>query len=58
MKTLRSIAATLLCTLREIFDENAYRRFLEREGLSLSCASYASFLREQETASLRKPRCC
>ena len=45
-------------TLREIFDENAYARFLAREGAAASRESYAAFLRENETARARRPRCC
>jgi hypothetical protein len=48
----------LVATLREIFDENAYARFLAREGLASSRAAYAAFLREREAAVQRRPRCC
>jgi hypothetical protein len=44
--------------LREIFDEAAYGRFLTRTGSHRSSASYREFLRERETATARKPRCC
>ena len=48
----------LLSALREIFDEAAYSRFLARQGM-VSCASaYAEFLREQEAAKARRPKCC
>lgn len=47
-----------LATLREIFDESAYQRFLERQGSAASRESYARFLRENETVRLKKPRCC
>ncbi len=48
----------LLATLREIFDENAYTRFLAREGVASSRIAYAAFLREREAAVQRRPRCC
>jgi hypothetical protein len=48
----------LMATLREIFDEAAYQRFLTRGELASSPAAYADFLREGETAKARRPRCC
>lgn len=48
----------LRATLREIFDEAPYARFLARQGMAPSRAAYAAFLRESEAARLRKPRCC
>jgi hypothetical protein len=47
-----------IATLREIFDENAYERFLLRTQSSRSIASYRAFLREREAAMVRRPRCC
>jgi hypothetical protein len=44
--------------LREIFDENAYARFLSRHELSSSRASYLAFLEENSAARERRPRCC
>ncbi len=49
---------TLLAALREIFDENAYERFLVRTQALRSIASYRKFLREREAEIARKPRCC
>jgi hypothetical protein len=48
---------TIRAILREIFEESAYERFCLREGVSNSCESYASFLKEQKQAS-RRLRCC
>ena len=48
----------LLAALREIFDEAAYSRFLERTGQSSSRAAYAGFLRERAALHERRPRCC
>lgn len=48
----------LLAALREIFDESAYARFLERTSQPSSRAAYAGFLRERATQHERRPRCC
>ena len=48
----------LVATVREIFDEAAYSRFLKRERAERSRESYAAFLRENELARARRPRCC
>ena len=45
-------------TLREIFDENAYARFLRRHSLSASVTSYAQFLEENKVERERRPKCC
>ena len=58
MKLVRQITSTLLATLREIFDESAYERFLARHGVASSVSSYARFCREREAAKVRRPRCC
>lgn len=58
MRSLRHFTQLTWATLREIFDESAYTRFLERAGASASRRSYEEFLKENETARLRKPRCC
>lgn len=51
-------ARILLATLREIFDETAYERFLRRTKLASSAYAYASFRREFEEAKTRRPKCC
>ena len=62
LKQVRVVAAkalsTLLVTLREVFDEAAYARFLERAGMASSSESYAAFRREFEEAKMRRPKCC
>ncbi len=58
MKHARSFFRLLLATLREIFDENAYQRFLLRTGSPASIQSYRAFMDERETSMARKPRCC
>jgi hypothetical protein len=44
--------------LREIFDESAYARFLQRRQLVSSPQAYAEFLVENEATAQRRPRCC
>lgn len=44
--------------LREIFDESAYARFLDRQHLRSSRDAYAAFLRESQKQRERRPRCC
>jgi len=58
MRCLKQATSILLATLREIFDESAYLRFLSRNHLASSPAAYAAFLRESELAKARRPRCC
>ena len=57
MSNLLSAARILLATLREIFDEAAYERFLVRARLESSPDAYAQFWRERDGAKPR-PRCC
>lgn len=52
------IMQTIKATLREIFDESAYDRFLLRTHESRSVASYHAFTRERDAAMVKKPRCC
>lgn len=54
----RNAIHTLRATLREIFDESAYDRFLLQTHASRSRASYRAFTRERDAAMLKKPRCC
>ena len=55
---LLDFLATAVATLREIFDEAAYARFLSRAGMASSSESYAKFRREFEQAKMRRPKCC
>jgi len=48
----------LRATLREIFDEAAYQRFLSRIQVSSSPEAYAAFWREREVSKSRQHRCC
>jgi hypothetical protein len=58
MKRVAGSLRLLISTLREIFDESAYERFLLRHNLARSRATYLQFLREQELTKARRPRCC
>ena len=58
IRELRRAVCLLWQVLREIFDEGAYSRFLEREGLCNSSSAYAIFRREDEALKLKRPRCC
>jgi hypothetical protein len=57
-KTIRDFATTALAALREIFDEAAYARFLDRAGIVSSREAYQAFRREFEEAKVRQPKCC
>lgn len=48
----------LRATLREIFDESAYDRFLARTHSQRSKNSYRAFIRERERNIVQKQRCC
>lgn len=51
-------ARILLATLREIFDEAAYSRFLTRTRTPTSRQAYAAFCRERESSQAKRPKCC
>jgi hypothetical protein len=48
----------MLATLREIFDEAAYERFLSRTLVPSSPVAYAAFRQEFEESKTRHPKCC
>jgi hypothetical protein len=54
----RSALNIVWSTLREIFDESAYARFLDRQKLDNSRAAYTAFLQENQKHRERRPRCC
>ena len=58
MSRMTSAWRVLCETLREIFDESAYARFLARAGIQSSNEAYAAFRREFEEAKPRRPKCC
>ena len=57
-RPLGRIFELILATLREIFDEAAYARFLQAHHLVGSRAAYAAFLAGTREQRERKPRCC
>lgn len=58
MNSLLHAARIVLATLREIFDEAPYERFLRRTQMASSPRAYAAFCREQESGRARRPKCC
>jgi hypothetical protein len=48
----------LMETLREIFDESAYARFLRSRGLANTREAYKLYLHESSATRERRPRCC
>jgi hypothetical protein len=58
LAAIQETFATIAAALREIFDESAYQRFLERSALESSPNAYAIFRQENEQSKLRRPRCC
>lgn len=58
MRHFAKAARVLLETLREIFDEAAYERFLKRTQMGSSAKAYAAFRQEFEEAKTRRPKCC
>jgi len=58
LRCLKSGLALLMAVLREIFDESAYARFLNRKQIASSPEAYAGFLQECDVPEARRPRCC
>jgi hypothetical protein len=58
MSRLVKATRILIATLREIFDEAAYERFLRRTQMVSSPRAYAAFRQEFEEAKTRRPKCC
>ena len=58
MTTVREMLTILSAALREIFDEAAYSRYLQRTNMSSSPAAYAAFLDERDSIQARRHRCC
>ena len=51
-------AAIIGSLLKEIFDESAYSRFLERNRIASSPTAYAAFREENDDFKARRPKCC
>jgi hypothetical protein len=58
MSRIVSAARIFVATLREIFDEAAYTRFLRRMHMAPSRDAYAAFWRERESSHAQHPKCC
>jgi len=55
---LAHAAALIASWFKEIFDESAYHRFLERNRTPSSSTAYAAFREENDRWKARRPRCC
>jgi len=55
---MKRVLRLIVEVLREIFDESAYARFLQRQGEAGSRAAYAAFLAEQRCLRERRVKCC
>jgi hypothetical protein len=58
MNSIVKAVRIVVATLREIFDEAAYDRFLLRKQMASSPRAYAAFRQESEEAKMRRPKCC
>jgi hypothetical protein len=58
MKRLRRFASLILDLLREIGDENAYRRHLEAHGCKHSGAEWRRFSEERMRNKYARAKCC
>ncbi len=58
MRTVRAVGRVLLGILRELADQNAYARHLERHGAKHSGAEWRRFTEERFKAKYSRPKCC
>jgi hypothetical protein len=58
MTVLRQFARTILAILRELGDENAYRRHLAAHGRAHSAEEYRHFQQEHFRAKYQRAKCC
>jgi hypothetical protein len=58
MSRLRRFGAVVLGLLRELSDENAYRRHLAAHGRPHSGEEWRRFCEERLQAKYRRPKCC
>lgn len=58
MSRVRRLCVLLLDLLRELADENAYRRHLEAHGEQPSPEAWRRFCDERLGARFVRPRCC
>ncbi len=55
---MRSFARLIWNLLRELADENAYRRYLESAGCEHSAAEWRKFSEARLRAKYERPKCC
>lgn len=55
---MRRFFTFVLCLLREIGDENAYRRHLAVHGLTHSAAEWRVFFDAKARAKYQRAKCC
>ena len=58
MKQLRELGRLLAGLLRELSDESAYQRYLERRGRPHSAAEWRRFSEARLRARYSQPKCC
>ncbi len=58
MKPLKKLALLVVALLRELADENAYRRHLAAHGRSHSAAEWRRFSDERLRARYTRAKCC
>jgi hypothetical protein len=58
MNRLRAFGRIVLAILRELADENAYRRHLRAHGRAHSRQEWQRFSEERLRAKFVRPRCC
>jgi hypothetical protein len=55
---VRRIGSLILALLRELADENAYKRHLEAHGRSHSAEEWRRFSEERLRAKYQRAKCC
>ena len=55
---MRRFGRILMALLRELSDENAYRRHLAAHGLTHSGEEYRRFSKERMSAKYARAKCC
>ena len=58
MKPLKKLGALVMALVRELADENAYRRHLAAHGRSHSGAEWRRFSDERLRARYTRAKCC
>jgi hypothetical protein len=58
MTQFRSFGRLVMALLRELADENAYRRHLAAHGRAHSGAEWKRFSEERLRARFTRPKCC